>query len=103
MIGATISARWCSLFWRSGFTYVPLPALLSSGRSASCCAMALHSLLAPGCPSRGITCVSRKCARAGPQWTSLIRAVLHGLLGGEEALLGLGYFMEPSRGFFIRL
>jgi hypothetical protein len=24
------------------------------------------------------------------------------LLGGEEALLGLGYFMEPSRGFFIR-
>jgi len=33
----------------------------------------------------------------------LIRAVLHGLLGGEEALLGLGYFMEPSRGFFIRL
>jgi len=25
-----------------------------------------------------------------------------GLLGGEEALLGLGYFMEPSGGFFIR-
>jgi hypothetical protein len=24
------------------------------------------------------------------------------LLGGEEALLGLGYFMEPSGGFFIR-
>ena len=24
------------------------------------------------------------------------------LLGGEEALLGLGYFMEPSSGFFIR-
>jgi len=23
----------------------------------------------------------------------------NGLLGGEEALLGLGYFMEPSRGF----
>jgi hypothetical protein len=25
-----------------------------------------------------------------------------GLLGGEEALLGLGYFVEPSSGFFIR-
>jgi hypothetical protein len=25
-----------------------------------------------------------------------------GLLGGEEALLGLGYFMEPPGGFFIR-
>ena len=25
----------------------------------------------------------------------------NGLLGGEAALLGLGYFMEPSRGFFI--
>ena len=25
-----------------------------------------------------------------------------GLLGGEEALLGLGYFMEPSGGLFIR-
>src|SRR5208283_2982749 len=25
-----------------------------------------------------------------------------GLLGGEEALLGLGCFMEPSSGFFIR-
>src|SRR5579864_6508852 len=25
-----------------------------------------------------------------------------GLLRGEEALLGLGYFMEPSGGFFIR-
>src|SRR5579864_7338154 len=25
-----------------------------------------------------------------------------GLLGGEEALLGLGYLAEPSRGFFIR-
>ena len=25
-----------------------------------------------------------------------------GLLGGEEALLGLGYLVEPSRGFFIR-
>ena len=24
-----------------------------------------------------------------------------GLLGGEEALLGLGYFVEPSSGFFI--
>ena len=67
MIGAAINARWCSLFWRSGFTYVPLPAWLSSGRSASCCAMALHSSLAPGCPSQGITCASRKCARAGPR------------------------------------
>src|ERR1700691_502843 len=25
-----------------------------------------------------------------------------GLLGGGESLLGLGYFMEPSGGFFIR-
>ena|SRR3984957_609805 len=25
-----------------------------------------------------------------------------GLLGGEESLLGLGYFMEPSGGFFVR-
>src|SRR5579864_981078 len=25
-----------------------------------------------------------------------------GLLGGGEALLGLGYLVEPSRGFFIR-
>jgi len=25
-----------------------------------------------------------------------------GLLGGEEALLGLGYFMEPSGGILIR-
>src|SRR5579864_5238216 len=25
-----------------------------------------------------------------------------GLFGGEEALLGLGHFMEPSRSFFIR-
>jgi hypothetical protein len=24
------------------------------------------------------------------------------LLGGEESLLGLGYFMEPSGGFFVR-
>jgi hypothetical protein len=25
-----------------------------------------------------------------------------GLLGGEEALLGLGHFLKPSGGFFIR-
>jgi hypothetical protein len=31
--------------------YVPLPAWLSSGHSASCCAMALHSSLAPGSES----------------------------------------------------
>jgi len=43
----------------------------------SASAMALHSSLAPGYPSQGITCASRKCARAaGPQWISLIRAVL---------------------------
>ena len=85
MIGAAVNARWCSLFSRRGLTDVPVPAWLSSGRSPSCCTMALHSSLAPGCPSQGITCALRKCARTGPQWTSLIRAVVS---RGTQAICG---------------